>query len=79
MSESETIRNAKKRLHTMKWNKVITSLIFIILGVVLLIWPNTALDVVCRIVGAGLLVGGVVTLWSCSLSAGTGILFRSRR
>ena len=62
MSESETIRNAKKRLHTMKWNKVITSLIFIILGVVLLIWPNTALDVVCRIVGAGLLVGGVAAV-----------------
>lgn len=78
MSESETIRNAKKRLHTMKWNKVITSLIFIILGVVLLIWPNTALDVVCRIVGQDCLSAALLP-WSCSLSAGTGILFRSQR
>ena len=58
----ELVKQAKKDLLTMKRNKVISSVVFIILGVVLLVWSEAALNVACQVIGAVLAVGGVVAV-----------------
>lgn len=41
-------------------NHVLTGLILIIFGIILLIWPGSTLDIVCKIVGAAVLIAGIV-------------------
>ena len=41
-------------------NHVVTGLILIVFGIVLLIWPGSTLDIVCKIVGAAILIAGIV-------------------
>lgn len=39
-----------------KWGYIILSVIYIILGVILLIYPSQTIDVVCRIIGVTALI-----------------------
>ena len=49
-------------LHRMKLEKIAGSLIFILLGIVLFIWPAAAMDTLSRVIGAVLVCGGVVAV-----------------
>lgn len=59
-TESFSEREMKKKLNERKLTKVITSLLFILVGVVLIIWRDPALTVICTIIGALLCAAGVV-------------------
>lgn len=43
-------------------NEVISSLIMIVLGIILMVWPGAAMDVACLVIGGGLIIAGVVGL-----------------
>ena len=58
-SPAEEIKQDLKRL---KREKIVSSIIFILLGLVLLIWPGTSLGVVARVIGAVLTCGGIVAI-----------------
>lgn len=53
-------RERKKKLNEMKLSKVISSLIFIVIGVILIIWRDPALTVICTVLAALLCAAGVV-------------------
>ncbi len=57
--EKKMWQQAEKDIRTLKINKVITSLMFVALGAVLLIWPLNALTVVCKAIGLVLAFGGI--------------------
>lgn len=46
----------------MKANDLISSLIFVVIGLVLLIWPGTSTQVVCMVLGGVLLAYGVIQI-----------------
>lgn len=46
----------------MKANDLISSLIFVIIGLILLIWPGTSTQVVCMVLGGVLLAYGVIQI-----------------
>lgn len=46
----------------MKTNDLISSLIFVVIGLVLLIWPGTSTQVVCMVLGGVLLAYGVIQI-----------------
>ncbi|MCM1308653.1 MAG: DUF308 domain-containing protein [Butyrivibrio sp.] len=43
-------------------NEVVSSLIMIIFGIVLMVWPRAAMDIACMIIGCGLIIAGVIGL-----------------
>lgn len=45
-----------------KANELISSLIFVVIGLVLLIWPGTSTQVVCMVLGGVLLAYGVIQI-----------------
>ena len=47
-----------------KWGYIILSVIYIILGVILLIYPSQTIDVICRIIGVFCLVCGIILIAS---------------
>lgn len=51
-----------KFLKRLKTNIVISALLCILLGIVLVVWPDLSIQVVCTAVGAVLLIGGGVRL-----------------
>lgn len=55
-------KSVQKAITAKKREKVVTSLLMIIVGVLLIIWPNAALNVLCSIVGLALCIGGVVAV-----------------
>ncbi len=52
----------RKQVSAMKRSKVVTSVLTLVLGLVLVIWPNETLDLLCRIIGMGLCIGGVIAI-----------------
>lgn len=46
----------------MKANDLISSLVFVVIGLVLLIWPGTSTQVVCMVLGGVLLAYGVIQI-----------------
>ena len=49
-----------KYLKSLKANHTVMALLFIVLGIVLCLWPGKSLLVMCRIFGWGLIIGGAV-------------------
>ncbi|MCM1497212.1 MAG: DUF308 domain-containing protein [Clostridium sp.] len=43
-------------------NEVISSLLMMVLGIILMVWPGAAMDVACMIIGCGLIIVGVISL-----------------
>lgn len=43
-------------------NDVVSSLLMIVLGIVLMVWPGAAMDIACMIIGCGLIIVGVINL-----------------
>jgi len=50
----------REYMKTFTQNHVVTGLILIIFGIILLIWPGSTLDIVCKIVGVAVLIAGIV-------------------
>lgn len=51
-----------KLLKKLKTNVVISAILCILLGIVLVIWPDLSMQIVCTAIGAVLLIGGGVRL-----------------
>ncbi|MGN0709997.1 MAG: HdeD family acid-resistance protein [Anaerovoracaceae bacterium] len=49
-----------ERLSELKRNNMMSGIVSLVIGVVLTVWPGMAMSLVCRIIGAALLVLGVV-------------------
>ena len=64
-----------------KWGYIILSVIYIILGVILLIYPSQTIDVVCRIIGVTALICGACIIiksffrGAASLMPAAGLVF----
>ncbi len=50
----------KQFTENMKRNEIITGTIFVVLGLILVIWPGTSVQIVCRGIGVLLLVYGLI-------------------
>jgi len=48
----------------MKWNSILIAVLYVALGIFLIVFPKTAAETLCRLVGGILVVGGVVTIVS---------------
>lgn len=59
-SDSFKEKELRKKLLERKLTKVVSSLLFIVIGLVLIIWRDPALTVICTILGALLCAAGVV-------------------
>ena len=53
--------NMKYRFERFSKNNVLLSIVMIILGLLLIIWPGKTLEVAAKILGIALLVGGVIS------------------
>ena len=51
-------------LKKLKTNVMISSLLCIVIGIVLVIWPDLTMEIACLAIGAVLLVGGIIRLIS---------------
>ena len=51
-----------KFLKRVKANALITAILYAVLGLVLLVWPEVSASVLCTVVGVALVVGGVVDI-----------------
>lgn len=51
-------------IKNMKVSYILAAILYIVLGVVLIVWPNTTGDIICTFLGAVLLVYGVITIIS---------------
>ncbi len=51
-------------------NGMITSIVFVILGFVLALWPGQSLEFMCSVLGWGMLISGLAGLITCALSKG---------
>lgn len=49
-------------LKKLKWNSIICAVLFIILGCILIAYPKTAAQTLCRMIGIILMIGGGVTI-----------------
>lgn len=49
-------------LKKLKWNSIVTSILFIILGLILIIAPDTTARTICYLGGGALIVMGIVSL-----------------
>ena len=64
-----------------KWGYIILSVIYIILGVILLIYPSQTIDVICRIIGATAVICGAYMIMkfffrgASSILSATGLVF----
>ena len=56
--------NMKYRFERFSKNNVLLSILMIILGLLLIIWPGKTLEVAAKILGIALLVGGVISCFS---------------
>ena len=43
-------------------NEVVSSLILIVLGIILMVWPGAAMDIACMVIGCGLIIAGIICL-----------------
>ncbi|MCM1189343.1 MAG: DUF308 domain-containing protein [bacterium] len=43
-------------------NEIISSLLMIVLGIILMVWPGAAMDIACMIIGCGLIIVGAISL-----------------
>ncbi|MCM1065827.1 MAG: DUF308 domain-containing protein [Eubacterium sp.] len=43
-------------------NEVVSSLIMVVLGIILMVWPGEAMDIACMIIGCGLIITGAIGL-----------------
>ena len=54
--------NKQNKLKSMKRNKILFSVVFLILGILLVIWPRQSAAIGCRMIGAAVLVYGIITV-----------------
>ena len=52
----------KNKLISIKRNKILFSLIFLILGILLVVWPRQSAEMGCRLIGAAVLVYGIISI-----------------
>ena len=50
----------KEKVKQIKFNFVVAAILYIVLGLVLLLWPDTSSSVICYAIGAVLLIHGVI-------------------
>ncbi|MCM1415289.1 MAG: DUF308 domain-containing protein [bacterium] len=43
-------------------NEVVSSLIMVVLGIVLMVWPGETMDIACMVIGCSLIIAGVIGL-----------------
>jgi len=48
--------------HNLCTNRILSAVVFILLGIVLLLFPNATMILVCRIIGWGVLISGIAAL-----------------
>lgn len=48
--------------HNLRTNRILSAVVFILLGLILLLFPNATMILVCTIIGWGVLISGVVAL-----------------
>lgn len=65
-----------KLLKEIKWNLVVLSLLFIVLGVILIMWPNEVMRTSCYMLAAMLIIVGVISLINYLRKDISGILYR---
>lgn len=58
----------KEKVKQIKFNFVVAALLYIALGVVLLVWPDTTSSVICYAIGGILLIHGAVSILGFLLS-----------
>ncbi len=63
-------------LKQLKWNLILTAIVFIALGIVLIIWPGATMTTICYILAALLLAVGVVSLISYLRKDISGMVYR---
>lgn len=63
-------------LKQLKWNLILTAIVFIALGVVLIIWPGATMTTICYMLAALLLAVGVVSLVNYLRKDISGIIYR---
>ena len=63
-------------LKELKWNLIAMSIIFIVLGVVLILWPGATMTTICYMLAALLLIVGVVSLINYLKKDIRGIIYR---
>ena len=56
--------NMKSRFEKYSKNNALLSVVMVLLGLVLFIWPGKTLDLAARILGVGLLVGAAISAYS---------------
>lgn len=54
----------KEKVKQIKFNFVVAAILYIVLGLVLLLWPDTSSSVICYAIGAVLLIYGVIGIIS---------------
>ena len=52
----------KEKVKQIKFNFVVAALLYIALGVVLLVWPDTSSSIICYTIGTILLIYGVISI-----------------
>lgn len=57
--KEEKKQTAEEKWRAVKRNKILLSIVQIIFGAILLIYPQQSMETVCKIIGAGLLVSGL--------------------
>lgn len=65
-----------KLLKQLKWNLIITAIIFIALGVILIMWPDATMTTICYMLAALLLIVGAVSLINYLRKDISGIIYR---
>lgn len=65
-----------KLLRQIKWNLVVLALLFIVLGVILIMWPDEFMRTSCYMLAAMLIIVGVISLINYLRKDISGILYR---
>lgn len=52
----------KEALKNVKWQSLVSSIIYIVIGLFLVIYPNQVADIICNLIGAGLIIYGAILL-----------------
>lgn len=61
----------KEKVKRIKFNFVVAAILYIVLGLVLLLWPDTSSSVICYAIGAVLLIYGVIGITAVLVQPGT--------
>lgn len=65
-----------KLLKELKWNLIILAVVFIVLGVILILWPTEVMQTSCYMLAAMLIIVGVISLVNYLRKDISGMLYR---